>query len=543
MKYILLILMVGSYQAQAQANKFILKTSNIKGLKRVDVDLNRDAKADRIETYRGKSLVFLDRDTKFTGKFDQKTTYLEFVSATKPIEITTLDTNGDGKVDRIESVYQDKIHDLLIVSTKVDSKFKGVFEKKFTTHSKLSQEKEDADCIVDQRLQDLKILKLTKDITDLKILLQDGFYQTDWGYRIHESCLDKWGAETFPALLKASMSKGFQCLGNLAKENAKKNLVPNGALDNLQGLEYLISKNNVSIVCNEKDYSWEGFTAHASTIPNEMIKESGVRHPFISVNEFKPKIKGKPSEDEKNALSGTLFHEQFHNLGILHNKNIEFPYACVACCVSLKTTESEKEIACKICSGVYTSASEKNYINDLITWGKNSSNKSVSRQAIISYQKEFPGDRWALFAYADASTSLFSPVGIQLAKILKNKFKNITQEEESYLKNIEYYGVMPNLTNKVIAGFSKVLAEAHITQYFDGDTKKTLENLEKNKVAIKELLKKLSETTDESKYILEEIKDKYDNLLSDIWRDGYPKNNSAENDRAYKVLLETGLLK
>jgi hypothetical protein len=286
-----------SFQAQSQnhpeANKFILKTFVENKFKKIEVDLNQDGKADRIETYDGEDLISLARDLKFSGKFDEWITYFTFASAKKPIEIIKKDTNADGQVDRIETIYKDIDHDLLIVNTEVDSKFSGKFDKQFTTHSKLFQKKDKITCIANENIDDLKILKLTEDVGKVKMSLEGGFYKTNWGYKIHQSCLDKWGADTFISLLKSSMAQGFQCLGNLAKDNEKNKLSPNGALNNLKGLDYLISTNSISIVCNEKNYNGDGFVGHASTSPRDAIAESGIKHPFISLNETNPQKKNE----------------------------------------------------------------------------------------------------------------------------------------------------------------------------------------------------------------------------------------------------------
>ncbi|MDD4974995.1 MAG: hypothetical protein PHY93_11625 [Bacteriovorax sp.] len=545
MKYIIAVLLLASFQVHSEtqftANKFILKTSTNNGLKKIEIDLNQDNKTDRIETYRGEELVSLVRDSKFSGKFDEWTAYFPFVSEIRPTEILEMDTNGDGKIDRIETFYKNIPHNLLIVNTKVDSLFTGKFDKEFTVHSKLSSKKDEVNCIATENIADFKILKLTKDIGEVNMLLEDGLYRTDWGYKIHQSCLEKWGANTFLSILKSTMSKGFQCLGNLAKNNINNNSSPNGALNNLKGLEYLTSTNNISIVCNQKNYSWDGIDGHASVSPGEMIKESGVKHPFISINETNPKDIAKPTEDEKNELSDTLFHEQLHNLEIRHGENIEFPYACSTCCIS-EAKGAQKENACKICSGVYTGISDKNYLNDLIKWGRTSYKEEESARAINKYQKEFPHDRWALFAYVDSSSGIFSPVGIQMAKILKEKYKKITKDEEDHLKIIEKYESIKSLTNPETAKMSKLVAEANIALYFERDSKKVLINLEKNKVAIKELFN--NKTTNETeKYIGEDIKKKITDLLDDIWLDHFPSNNSSESSHALHFLREIGVEK
>lgn len=525
-----------------EANKFVLKSTINKGVKTLEVDLNLDGRVDRIEKYQGELLIALSRDTKSSGKFDEWNEYYQYKSPEKAIEVTKKDMNGDGAVDRIETLYKDPAHDLYILKTEVDSAYSGKFDKHFTTHSKISQKKDQSHCLEEKSLQDLKITKLTQDIDSVKMSLEGGFYITDWGYKIHQSCLEKWGAKEFPGLLKSAMSKGFQCLGELAKNNAQKKLNPNGALMNLRGLEYLTSTSKVSIVCNEKNYKWNGVSAHASTSAADVLKEGNVPHPFISINDNDPKVKKKATSDEQTELTATLFHEQLHNLGIRHGESLEFPYACETCCVS-KAEGEEKANACKVCSGVYTGTSDKKYLNDLLAWGKTSYQQDRAARAIIKFQKEFPNDRWALFAYADSASGIFSPVGVQMAKVLKNKFSDLTSDELKHLENIKEYESVPELLDPAVARYSKMVAEAHVGNYFGGDTKKVLNDLAKKKDLIKDLLKKESVATDNNKYILEDVKTKLNDLLSDIWLKGYPDSRSPENDQAYQLMLETGLLK
>lgn len=521
-------------------NAYTIQPST-ENIKNITSDQNGDGKTDRIETYENNQLKKVAIDSNYQGQMNEWITYFSSTSPDQPIETREQDTNGDKKIDRIEKTYQDPSNDLLIITTTIDPSFNGIFSRSWTSSSKLIQKKDQSDCVGQVGSESPVLLKLIHNVDSAKYILEKGFYNTNWGYKIHQSCLDKWGARDFPNLLKSSLTKGLQCLERLAKENIKQNpKMTNGASNNLQKLNSLLKTNGVSIVCNEKNYNWTDTAAHASTSPNEVIKELGVKHPFISLNTNSPKTPPKATSEENEELMLTLFHEQLHNLGIRHNENIEFPYACETCCV--KKEEGEKTLdACKICSGGYSGTNDKNYLIDLIKWGKSSDQSDRAAAALVKFQKEYPQDRFGLFAFADASSGIFSPVGVELGKLLKDKFLNLSNQELHFFNNSQEFAKVKNL--KAVSPLSKVIAQSYISLYYDKNKNTVLDQLEKNKSEIKTLLQQLDHTQDNNKYIYGEMKNKVANILKDIWLDGYPKNTSPQCDRAYKMLSETGLLK
>ena len=61
-----------------------------------------------------------------------------------------------------------------------------------------------------------------------------------------------------------------------------------------------------------------------------------------------------------------------HNLGYLHNDDIEFPYTCDDCCIGhapgYEISDEAKEMACKVCTGNYTNSTDKDYLKDIAKW-------------------------------------------------------------------------------------------------------------------------------------------------------------------------------
>ena len=241
MKNLLLaLILLFSHPTLALDQKYILKTELLKdGIKKVHVDINLDGIADRIETYKGEQLIAIENDTKKNGNFDEWIMYSAFESVDKPIQVTKKDTNGDGKIDRIESVYKDLLHKLLITSVEIDSKYTGKFDVKYSNSTELNQKKDEINCAAERSFVDDKLLKLSSQVDDANKLNAGGYIITEKGYKVHKSCMDRWGAEGFPKLLKTSMDKGMQCLADLAQKNASANATPNGAKINLENLKYL----------------------------------------------------------------------------------------------------------------------------------------------------------------------------------------------------------------------------------------------------------------------------------------------------------------
>ena len=499
--------------------------------KKVEADLNQDKKIDRIETYKNDVLITVERSTNFSGRFDETILYYNYTSSREPVEIQKLDTNSDGKVDKIVTSYEDRDLGLLVYTTEVDADFDGKFEKKWTSHTKLKQE---ANCIIGFGLENSPLLSLDKDLKKVRYSLDNGYVKTGWGYNIHQSCLDKWGARKFPALLKETMQKGLQCFSRLAEENKLENpKLPNGAYQNLKNLQYLLKTKPVTLTCAEKKYDWEGTLGNASTSPADKIESLNIIHPYVSLNP-NPKTKS-----EEGQLAGTIFHEQLHNLGYRHGKDIEYPYACEVCCI-MKDEGENTANACKICRGAYNGTSDKRYVLDTIAFGKSSYNLKIASKAVLEYQKEFPKDRFGIFAYAYASSGVFDPVGMELGKILKEKIVNRTKEEDALLdKSLEY---QDDKTLKAVSPYSKLAAQVHYLIYFEQDKTAAMALLEKEKEKIKNLLRlKANVKIDEENYVYTSIIKKLDDDLSSMSFSKNPQDADVSN-KAYKMLKDTKLI-
>jgi len=542
--FILLIALAVTSNAFA-GKKIILKTEKLpNGDKKLSVDMNQDGKADTFQVFHDDMMISQESDTKYSGKINEWITYSEFSSDKKPVEVTKRDTNGDGKVDYIESVYKIPSRNQLVTTFESDTKFNGTFDKIWTNVTELVQKKDQSTPCENAIPKEPLVEDLLKTVNKAQSQLNDGFIVTEYGYRIHQSCLDNWGAQEFTAMMNETAKKGFSCLEKLAKDNeAKDSSAPNGAKKNMVGLLALLQSTGINIVCGEKDYDWKGTAGHASTSPGDSLKDPRVRHPFVSISPDDPKDKRKASKEEKNELVKTLFHEQLHNLGIKHNEaSIEYPYTCETCCLPAANDKKEEvDLACKICSGVYTSNKDEKYLTDMIAWSKASYKDERAAKAVIAFQQVNPNSRFGLFAYADAAAGTFSPVGVEIAKILKEKFPDRTPEEEAFLERSldkDYFD-----HNKKASRYAKVVAEAHIALYYEQDESKAMAFLEKNKSVLKEMLARKENAKENDKYVMDTVTKQMDDLMSAIWMKGYPKSQGPNSPKAYKLMKETGFLK
>ena len=70
--FITLFSSVYSSEKLTQKKNYVLNIKVLKnGIERFEIDLNLDKKADRIETYKNKSLIEVESDSNFNGKIDE----------------------------------------------------------------------------------------------------------------------------------------------------------------------------------------------------------------------------------------------------------------------------------------------------------------------------------------------------------------------------------------------------------------------------------------------------------------------------------------
>lgn len=520
------------------------KTLNTKvsgDTKVVYLDDNNDKKVDLIETYKKNVLVKKEQDLNFDGVMDETTDYFYGVPENKPSVVVT-------NKDRQSKIYRNEKLKLIIKTTEIDTNGDGKYDKTITENFPLVQHTENCTgvCSEGPKIVPEKTVVFSEQVLKIVDNKKDSQYvENKLGYNIHKSCLDNYGQVDFSNIVTESMTKGLACLEDLAKKNTKDSPKgPNGALNNYEGLNRLLEKSKVTIVCNEQGYDWEGTAGHASTHADEKIKELGVGHPFISINPKNPDIKGKPTGKEVAEMTETIFHEQLHNLGILHGKDVEYPYACETCCLSPNEEfEGTKAAACKICSGQYdvTKGTSEQYLKDLVDWGQKSYDTTKAENAIHSYQLEHPKSLWAASLAARANAGIFSAVGIEMAKILKQK-SPLTPDSELTLAAALEYKDTPKLVS--VSDKAKVIALANLNFYYEQSPKETIKVLKENKMIIKKIVTEGKREANDSElnYINKQLLKDAKDVLMAVFLNGYPDHETPANNQAYDLLKELGLL-
>lgn len=513
----------------------------------VQVDLNDDQKVDQVNYSDESGRLFKSKlDKNFDGFFEEEISYFQYVNDTSPVSISHFDQNKSGKNEIKLSIYKNIALGKLIFVKEISQNDNGLFDLKVVTYDELTQTTDLDQCLSTIIPRELRIEELNKSVSNINSRLNQGFVITDFGYKLHQSCLEKWGADNFIGMLKNGMGKGMACLKKLAVENKKNKTSENGALYNLLKLTNLMKGNNISIVCNEDKFNWEATAAHASTDDTDKIQNPKVNHPFISVNSTYPKVKSRPEKDEVSFMTSILFHEQLHNLGIKHGEGIEYPYACDECCFSgddLKPNERDKkESACRICSGNYKSASDKKYVMDMVDWGQKAYKQDRAARAVLKYQRENPKERVGMFMYADATSGIFNPVGIEVAKALSKKYAKLSKEEAEMLERSLKYKDVDDLKDLAVVVPSQAVAEATLSYYQDNQADKALEAIKNKKTDILAIIKAEANISGNRKYVYSDIKDKTKKILSDIWLMDYPNTSKKESSEAYKLLTELKLL-
>ncbi len=414
-------------------------------------DLNLDGKADQEIEYRGKDIVKKSIDRNFDGLYDHFITFYNKIDKQKKqrlIQIEKFDDNHDGKIDHLETVYLHSMIPRYIIVIEMDKDFDGKLEFK-TTHTIPFKQQGRYPCRQLGRLDNV-VKKLADATIGSVVHMEGGFLLTDFGFKIHNGCLENFKPDFyFVEQLKSAMHKGLACFAKLESEFQKNSQGRvSGALKNAIAIQDLLERSPVSVVCSEHGYNWSSgggeVMAHASTAEivdqqrKEFIGDLEVKHPLISIN---PKYVSKGESDtaqssylDHDELQMTLFHEHLHNLGHRHGNGVEYSYACEKCCFSDSAAIKSGGAACRLCTGNYSSELSKKYISDMIEWAESSGSlhhKEMAAKMIEKYLAINPNDRWAIISLLRLRGDGFNPVTMAMAKMLKTRFRNLTEGEKN----------------------------------------------------------------------------------------------------------------
>lgn len=491
-------------------------------------DLNKDGISDRFEYSLKNKVVRIDEDRNADGKVDFKTV----LDDKRYYKIEWQDADYNSKFERKKS-YQVFADEKIRVMTEVDQNSDGIFEIMYETILDNNQ-KQNSDCemVVSGRIQELSNIVLKVVSKNEKGLLPTGV-----GFKVDGECYNRWGND-FNKILKEVALESLQCLVDLDKKG-KTNKNTTGAIRNAFGLTQIMKNDGISLVCSEtNEYDWSAATAHASTVNGQILKSMNITHPFISLNPALPENVLGNQKKEIAKLKSTIFHESLHNLGFLHEDNLEFSYTCGLCCFDKESDAKVQEKACKVCTGNYKNETDLDYIKDFVEFSQLNYQKQRGAAAVVKFMKENPKSLTGVSILAYSESGVFNPIGPELSELIKAQNKDFTAEENKYLSDAEKYNSNIISEFKIVDKTSKILASSLYELYYNKNGVNALNGIENNKAVIKEELEKLKNTGGNSKYIHEEISRVLDRMITDMWINKYPSGKDADpstSDQLYKL--------
>jgi hypothetical protein len=498
--------------------------SNIKSY-----DLTGNGQKDRFEYYHNHHMFKLEEDRNGDGKVDYRSVYNDKVY----IKIEFQDLNFDGKFERKKSYLPFELNKIKVI-TERDRDGDGNFEIRYQEITNKVQPQDLCPRVIAESfLEDL-----ADSSFEIVGELNEGFVPTNFGYKIDSHCFKRWG-NRFGQMVKSTMQKGLQCMLDLDKYKNPKTMSMTGALRNSFELTQLLKTNEVSIVCSETDYSWEGVAGHASTTSDAKIEKPPVKHPFLSINPTYPKNEKRPTLSEFFDFKKTIFHEQLHNLGYLHGHDVEYPYACESCCFDEVDEMDEEDkpdpvqqSACNICTGDYTSEVDENYIRDIVTFMNKTYRANRGADSVRKYLKENPGSTFGMSYLVSGYSGVFNPVGPRLAALIEMKHDKLSKEEKKIITDAKLFAGSESF--KVVTTSSNVLAKVLYSVYYEQNGTKAVRLLSENKEKIKTEMEAVLNKPN-GKYISKEIENILNKVIYDLWINKYPTADQSVVDKALEM--------
>lgn len=498
----------------------LFSTNSFAGEKLSSFDLNQDKIQDRFEYSVDGKIIRIEEDRDGDRKVDFKT----FLNDKTYSKVQWQYSGQSGKLER-------KTSHLLLpenktrIFTEVDQDGDGVFEVKYEEVVENLQ-KQDHCGEVNSTIRDLSTTSLKAVAKNQKGLLPTGL-----GYKVDQACYTKWG-DDFNKIVKDVAVGGLKCLMNLDKTGREGNKTT-GALRNAFDLTKLMKDDGISLVCSEDDYKWDGILAHASTDATEVMKVKNIKHPYVSLNPKHPENDVANRQKEIGNLKDTIFHETLHNLGFRHNEDVDFSYTCGMCCFGSGDDDPKaKEQACKICTGNYKNVTDVNYVKDMIEFSQLTYDPARGAAAAIKYLKENKNSAgMAMLSYSNSS--VFNPVGAELAKLVSARVKDLSVTDVIYLERAGQNENDPEFAPVKIS--ARALSGSLYEIYYNKSGTSALDMLERNKATIKQELSKMKKAPGNSVYIHDSMRKVLDDMIYDVWINKYPTGDKAASDRAYDL--------
>ncbi len=493
-------------------------------------DTNNDKKIDYVIINERKIVKEIKEDINFDGIFDRQTLFFsEDEEFTKIVDQKKIGNKPRKKISYWIDTKLKKYMSLTQIDKNDDSKW----DIEYRSHSDLLEFRNK--CNQDDGLG--KTQNFTEEIIHLVNGI-DEYTLTDSGFRVEKSCFMENSKEWFLKNLENSIQEGLGCLEKLKNEKDG-----NGALKNFSLLKNILAPPpSVQILCNESsdEYNWSKAVAHGTAGP--VASTSRLQHPGISIDPEYLKEKKTQGERGEKDLKKTLFHELFHNIGYKHFHDVEYAYACESCCIpSEDDTDEVRSVSCKICKKSYTDASDLEYIKDISDFSHLVSKKDIALKTSIKYLKENPGNLDGLSFLAMNLSDVFSPVGIELSKLITSEKENLTEDQKNRLLTAREYE--DQIFLKPFEETSKIIATAYYYTYANQDPKTGLELILKEEKKIKEALKS-QHLNQYDKFIKRHLHENLMNIINEVFVNHYYGKDKVTTDKenelsdlSYKLYL------
>ena len=470
----LLFILIKPAMAQQQGSRVVERDQNKDGIidlrifyqgkhkVRVEHDRNNDKFNDIIETYNPDgSLQDVLRDDDFDKKMEIKETYVK--------------ENGHW-IQRVFKLQEDGSYKF-VVSTKTP-----VNQQVLNTRY--------LQCIEGLWIPEV-ITRLTDASTDAAMTANNGWFPTNYGVRIHQSCVSNFGNDFGITGIRESFNEGISCITGLANQRSPSDRI-SGSLTNLSLLEEVINPPTgpASIVCNETTgYNWSSTAGHASVSSDQALSLPGspattVSHPYISIN---PNYRPEPAagDSDSNTVSRqefkrTIFHEFLHNLGYRHGHGVEYPYSCEKCCIGpFGESETDRQIkrrACNVCRGDYSGENDFEYIMDITEMLSLDFDISRATKILTKYIAQNPNSRRAYYQLLNIQTrTSFGGMAGGISEEVNRRFPPRSAEEVEIMRRIrDRADAIPSVLQSAGTHYSA----AFFQMYTDGDSDRALQTLQ-----------------------------------------------------------------
>jgi hypothetical protein len=200
-----------------------------------------------------------------------------------------------------------------------------------------------------------------------------------------------------------------------------------------------------------------------------------------------------------------------------------------------------RSVSCKICKKSYTDNSDLEYIKDISDFSHLVSKKDIALKTSIKYLKENPGNLDGLSFLAMNLSDVFSPVGIELSKLITSEKENLTEDQKNRLLTAREYEDQNFL--KPFEETSKIIATVYYYTYANQDPKTGLELILKEEKKLKETLKS-QHLNEYDKFIQRNLHEHLMNIINEVFVNHYYGKDEDTTDKenelsslSYKLYL------